>query len=98
MSWRGYYLRNGFNCHIELINFNCDPDCGIISGQTVNGGVVNGSIKKNRDFTFTLKNNDFDILFFCGSMCKDRESIFGKFGIVSGEPDGTFRIEHCERI
>ena len=51
MSWSGYYLKNGLKCHLELVNFNCDPDYGIISGQTVDGGVVNGVIKKNRDLS-----------------------------------------------
>ena len=98
MSWSGYYLKNGFKCHLELINFNCDPDYGIISGQTVDGGVVNGAIKKNREFTFTLKTEDFDILHFWGFMCKNRETICGNFGIEMDESDGTFRIEHIERI
>jgi hypothetical protein len=98
MSWSGYFLKNGFKCHLEMINFNCDPDYGIISGQTVYGGVLNGAIKKNREFTFTLKTESFDILHFWGFMCKDRESIFGNFGIETVESDGTFRIEHSERI
>ena len=51
MSWSGYYLKNGFKCHLELINFNCDPDDGNISGQTLDGGIVNGTIMKNRDLT-----------------------------------------------
>ena len=51
MSWSGYYLQNGLKCPLDFINFICDPDYGIISGQTVDGGVFNGSIKKNRDLT-----------------------------------------------
>ena len=96
MSWSGYYLKNGQNCPLELINFRWD--FGFISGRTVDGGVVHGMIKKQRYLTFTLKTDDFDILYFWGSLCKDRESISGNFGIEKGESDGTFRIEHSERI
>ena len=80
---------------IELVfkSFSCPTEGGTITGQTIDGKKVKGTIKSDRKLNFTLvaKNGD-QTLYFEGQLTKDKKSIVGSYGTEENETPDAFKL------
>ena len=71
---------------LQFKAFKCPSEGGAITGLTVDGKTVNGTIQSNRKLKFTLEAaNGEPILFFEGNFNKEKKTIIGHYGLEEGE-------------
>jgi hypothetical protein len=66
---------------LEFKNLICPPEGGEITGHTVDGNTVKGTIKSDRKLNFTIEAANVEAkLYFKGFLNKDKISIRGNYG------------------
>ena len=80
---------------IELVfkSFFCPTQGGTITGYTIDGEKVKGTIKSDRKLNFTLVPiNGDQTLYFEGQLTKDEKSIVGSYGTEENETPDAFKL------
>ena len=80
---------------IELTfkDFKCPTEGGTITGRTIDGKTLKGTIKSDRKLNFTLKAiNGDQTLYFEGQLTKDKKSIIGSYGTEENETPDAFKL------
>ena len=80
---------------IQLVfkSFSCPTEGGTITGHTIDGKKVKGTIKSDRKLNFTLKAIEGDqTLYFEGQLTRDEKSIVGSYGTEENETPDAFKL------
>ena len=74
-------------------DFSCPPGGGTITGQTIDGKTVKGTIQTNRELKFTFETfNGQPILYFRGTLNKNKNTINGISGVIEDEAEANFKL------
>jgi hypothetical protein len=91
--WRGYMVFGADMVQLDFPNMTCDPDFGIVSGQSTAGHTVNGTVRRNGQFTFTMQDPDYNQWKCWGRMSRRHDKIMGCYGYELMEIEDQFKLQ-----